>query len=244
MLLALGAAGAALLAAHNAADGDMLTRWVLLGPLGVERLLPLAGLGVALSFTPRPVFLLSLGAYGAGALGGWHGQAVFVALMAPVPHAAEHLFLTGPIAAALAGLLLLLPRRGAAVLAPLFAASAGFLHMVAMRLTDPTLHDPSVGPIGFLLAAWALLAVALTARAFSPGWLRIAARILGSWLLAIGCLAGGASLAPRRAPPAPPPATALPAMPPRPNPFDGPAAEELFPGGAGRAAPFSEGMAP
>ena len=244
-LLALGAAGTALLLLENRGGGEILTRWALVGPLGFERLLPLAGLGVALSFLGRPSFLASLALFAAGALAGWEGQAVFLALMAPVPHAAEHLFLTGPIAAVGTGLLLLLPRRLGAVVTPGFAALAGFLHMVAMRLTDPTLHDPRVAPIGFCAALWALLAVSLTARAFHPRWLRIGSRILGSWLLAIGVLYGAASIAPRRAlPVAPPPAPPPLAAAPRPNPLAGPAADELFPRTPTRAMPFGEGASP
>ncbi|ALN71808.1 hypothetical protein [Aureimonas sp. AU20] len=250
-LLLLGGGVVAWLTLRNSAGGDMLERWVLVGALGFERVLPLAGLGVALALVPALGLALSLAAFAVGAAAGWEGHRLFIALMAPVPHAAEHLFLAGPVAAVASGLALLAPSRLRPALALPVAALLGFLHMAAMRLTDPTLYDPRVGPIGALAGAWVLLAVTLTVRAFRPRWAPIGARILGSWLLAIGLLYGAASTVPPRravAPPPPPAPSPAPALPgpsaPRPNPFAGPAAEELFPQGARPAMPFREGSPP
>jgi hypothetical protein len=57
---------------------------------------------------------------------------------------------------------------------------------------------------GIAFAFWIVAAVCLTVRAFRQPWFDIPGRILGSWLIAIGLLYGGASLVPRRTPAAPP----------------------------------------
>ena len=244
-LIAASGLALALLLLGEAGLGDTLTRWMLVSVLSFERLLPLIGLGAALALVPRLSFALSLAAFCAGSAIGWNAQGLYLSLVARVPHASEHLFLTGPLATLAAGLLLLAPRPLKAVLAPPLAGLAGLLHMVAIRLTDPTLHDPRIAPLGFAAALWPLLAVALTLRAFLPRWTPIGAPILGSWLLAIGLLHGAASLVPRRteAPLLLPPMPAQPSVP-RANPFAGAAGDELFPSSAPVSRPFGAGSAP
>lgn len=246
LILSAGAA-VALMLLGGAGLNDTLSRWMLVSVLSFERLLPLVGLGAALALVPRLSFALSLAAFCAGAVIGWNAQGLYLSLVARVPHASEHLFLTGPLATLSMGLLLLAPRPLKAFLAPLLAGLAGLLHMVAMRLTDPTLHDPRIAPLGFAAALWPLLAVTLTIRAFPPRWTPIGAPILGSWLLAIGLLHGAASVVPRRtqAPVLLPPLPAQPSVP-RSNPFAGPAGDELFPSSAPApmSRPFGAGSAP
>jgi hypothetical protein len=50
-------------------------------------------------------------------------------------------------------------------------------------------------------------------RAFRRGWFSIFGRILGSWLLAIGLLYGGASLVPPKRQPPPPAVQPPPDLP-------------------------------
>ncbi len=230
------------------APGTVLGRWFLVSALAPERVLPLVGLALALAPGKRADILAAFALFALGAWLGWNRHAAFLASMAAVPHAGEHLFLTGPIALLAAGLLLLVPGIGTPRRAALPALALGLLHAVAMRLTDPTLHDPRVAPLGVLAAALVLAASLAMARAAGLARWPVAGRIAGSWLVAIAILHGAATLAPRRAPdlPAAPPPSALPSIPSRANPFAGDAAEALFPENpaGGFAAPFGAGGTP
>ena len=115
-----------------------------------------------------------------------------------VPQAATHLFLTGPISYLAAGAALACGDRLRPYFAPIAAAILGAMLALAIKLTDPSLHEPAYTWTPMLIACWIVAAVALTLRAFRRGWFSIFGRILGSWLVAIGLLYGGASLVPKR----------------------------------------------
>ena len=102
-------------------------------------------------------------------------------------------------------------RRG---LLPFAAAMAGVMLVFAIRVTDPSLHDWRFPFAGIAIALWIVAAVALTVRAFRRDWFTIPGRILGSWLIAVGLLYGGASLIPKRNVLPPPPPVAPQAAPP------------------------------
>jgi hypothetical protein len=70
----------------------------------------------------------------------------------------------------------------------------------SVKLTGPSLHDPAFTWTPVLIAFWIVAAVSLPLRTFWNGWFPIFGRVFGSWLIAIGCLYGGASLMPKREP--------------------------------------------
>ena len=187
------------------ADANPLAWWIATSALRPDRLLPLAGLGVALGLM-RPFGFV------AGALGLLAGIALGFAyyehLLAPLwvlPRAAESNFLTGPAAALAAGLALIAPKRlRESIIAPL-ALLVGIAAALAIIVTDPSVRDPSNRIAGVVIAVWLAASVALTVRAFRRAWFDIAGRIFGSWLIAIALLYGGAALVPLRERPAPPP---------------------------------------
>lgn len=129
------------------------------------------------------------------------------------------LALTGPFSCVVAGLALALGERWRGwVLLPAAAVLGGVLG-IAVKLNDIGLHDA-----GFMIAAgltglWCVLSVDLIWKVFRRPWFAVAARILGSWLLAIGVMLGGAALVPCRPP--------VPVQPPVAAPEEGPG----FPGG-------------
>ena len=155
-----------------------------------------------------------------------------------MPRAATHLFLLGPISYLAAGAALLASERLRTYLAPVAALIVGAMLALAIKLTDPSLHVPAYTWTPILIACWIVAGVALTLRAFRRGWFSIFGRILGSWLVTIGLLYGGASLMPQRQPQPPPMATPPPPESAAPPSFDrsipglpGPDQPGSFPGG-------------
>jgi hypothetical protein len=122
------------------------------------------------------------------------------------------LFLTGPISYLAAGVALVASMRWRTFVAPVASMIFGTMLGLTIKLTDPSLHEPAFTWTPLLAACWVIAAAALTLRAFRRGWFSIFGRILGSWLIAIGLLYGGASLLPPKREP-PPPAVALPPAP-------------------------------
>ena len=175
--------------------------WILTDALAPERVLPLVGLGTALGLVELRFDVTALAGFALGIAAGFLAQDQLQSLLARLPQASSHLYLSGPIACVAMGLALLPGRRLGRWLAPLAALITGAMLATAITLTDPTLHDPTVRIIGVGTAVWIIAAVALTLRAFRQRWFDIAGRILGSWLIAIGLLYGSASLMPNRKPP-------------------------------------------
>ena len=186
------------------ADGS-LDHWLLSTTLTAERLLPLVGLGLVLGQCPqtrlKPAILLLL----AGFVGGYFGHQPLMRLLAPLPAAPTHYFLVGPMACLLTGALLALSPamrfRPGVFLLPVIGASLA----LAIRLSDPSLHDWRYPPLAMLLSVWLVFAIAGLARLVNAPWSLIAARVFGSWLLAIGALYGGAYMAAKTVELTPPP---------------------------------------
>ncbi|MGE0005444.1 MAG: hypothetical protein AB7S92_07620 [Parvibaculaceae bacterium] len=218
-LLALpGLLGIALIAWQAPGERSMIAAWILASALSLERVVPLLGLGMAVSLLGRrqcwsaPAVLL------VGTAIGFRLRPWFMNAMDGVPQAADHLFLTGPLSDVAAGLLLIAPRWARAWLFVPVTMVVGAMLAVAIGLTDPTVNEILVPCVGAATGAWIVSAIALTASAFHRPWFSIAARIAGSWLLAAGLLYGSAALVPRPAAPAQP---VLPRSSPRKPPFDG-----------------------
>ena len=186
-----------------AAPESPLAWWILNSALTPERILPMAGLGVALGLVSAPAFAAALLLFLLGLYVGFLAQNPLLAMLIGVPHAAMHHFFTGPIASIAVGLALIAGTRLRPFALLPIALAAGAVQALAIVVTDPSLHDPTNSITGVLIALWIVAAVSLTARAFRRAWFHTGARILGSWLIAIGLLYGGAALLPRRETPLP-----------------------------------------
>lgn len=216
-LAGLGIAGIAIVALQLLGDRALLARWILSSALAPERVLPLLGLGAALSLAGRRQCLAGALLFAGGIAVGLQQREPMLSALALIPHAPRHHFLTGPIASVASGLPLVAGARLRHALLPIAAILVGIALALAIKLSDPSLHDPTIVEAGVVVGVWIVGAACLTLRAFRRGWFDRAAPILGSWLIAIGLLYGGASLVPGRADPpvipsVPDPAEAMPPL--------------------------------
>jgi hypothetical protein len=193
-----------------AAPESPLTWWIINSALALERVLPLIGLGVALAIVSARAFIAALLSFLIGICFGFIAQNWLLAITAKMPQAAMHLFLTGPIASVAVGLALISGARPLPIVLPVAALVAGTMLALAIVVTDPSLHDTTNAFVGILIGLWIIASVSLTIGAFRRAWFSIFARILGSWLIAIGMLYGSAALLPVHAPPQDLPESALP----------------------------------
>jgi len=195
LLALVGAAAIGALALETQSGRTVTSWWILNSGLSPERIIPLAGLGVAIALARGRHVVVAPVAFLLGVALGMLFRDRYLALMAGVPGATTHLFLTGPVSALAAGLLLIMPARLRPWVLPFAAVLIGAMLGVATTLTDPTLNDPAISLIAILIALWILAVIGLSGRAFWRAWFAIAARIVGSWLVAIGLLLGGAVIA-------------------------------------------------
>ena len=182
---------------HAVANQSMLARGGLAVVLSYERALPLFGLGCVLGLM-RP-WQAALGA-ALAILGLWLGFASrdwLIAALVSGPATAGRLGLPGPISCLAAGLVLAVPERLRSWLLPPAAIVIGALLAIAIKLVDPSFHDANFLKGAILASVWLVAAVGLTAQLCDRPWLRIAIRIVGSWLIAIGLMLGAAILLPR-----------------------------------------------
>lgn len=247
---ALAAAGVfAAAAVAYAAKQNSFAAWFLAYALAPERAFPLIGLGIACGLVGAPVFALALALFGLGIASGmathdWLILAIYTAL-----EGTTHLSLTSPIGCLAIGLALLSGVRLLVWLLPFCAFIEGVTLAVAVFLTDPSLHNSHFIWAPLLAAIWIVVGVALTLQAFRGRWSPIFARIVGSWLVTVGLLYGGASLLPILKPSPPPEDTSLESIrgaelkeslhpPAGPEQFERLQPEpDTFSGGAGRLPP-------
>jgi hypothetical protein len=204
ILAGLGLSGIAAIALLPALKENPLDRWILTETLAPARMLPLIGLGAAFALIGRRALSAGIILFGLGIAGGLIAEDGLLRILDMVPQAATHLFLAGPISYLAAGAAVIFGERLRTYLAPIAALILGAMLALAIKLTDPSLHEPAFTWTPVLIACWVVAAVAVTLRAFRRGWFSIFGRILGSWLVAIGLLYGGASLMPKRQPSPPP----------------------------------------
>lgn len=187
-----------------------LEHWLLLTTFTAERLLPLVGAGLLLGQMSARRWPVAAAFLVAGIATGlpWHDE--LMQILAPLPAAPTHFFLVGPLACLLSGALLVLPLRWrfwpSLVLLPVLGASLA----LAVDFSDPSFHDRTYLPWALVTTVWVLLAAGLIAALFTAPWSIIATRVLGSWLLAIGALYGGAYMASKQTELVPPPFVAPP----------------------------------
>lgn len=203
----------------------MLETGVLSVALSVGQTLPLAGLGLALAVARLREAIVDGALFGAGLVFGLVGREWFLSAILSGPGTTYRLRLVAPLACLVIGLVLAAPMRLRRWLLPFAALCAGALLGFAIKLNDPSFHDPTFAWGATGAAIWLVSAVGLTGRRFDRPWLEVAVRILGSWLIAIGLLIGGAALVHGPTPDNSPP----PADVPLPYPSTGPGAPPLQP---------------
>ena len=237
VLAALGLIAIAVAALAPSLRDAPLARWILSETLAPVNVLPLVALGAVFGLIGRRALLTALALFALGIAAGVLAEDRLLQLLYPIPGAATHLFLTGPISYLAAGVALVVSARWRSYVAPPAAFVFGAMAGLAVKLTDPSLHEPAYTVTPVLIVVWIALAVALTLRGFWRNWFLVFGRILGSWMLAIGLLYGGAALIPKKTPP--PPAVALP-------PAAAPGGERAIPGllAPEQPSPFPGGKQP
>jgi hypothetical protein len=175
----------------------MLERGVLAVVSSYERALPLLGLALALARVRSWQAVLGALLAVIGVSLGFLARDWLIAAVVSGPATASRLALPGPIACLVAGLSLAVPDRLRPwVLAPA-AIVIGAMLALAIKLVDPSFHDPNFVRGALAAGAWLVAALSLSGRLCAWPWCAIASRILGSWLVAIGLMLGAAILAPR-----------------------------------------------
>jgi hypothetical protein len=175
----------------------MLARGGLAILLSYERALPLLGLGCVLALMRFRHAALGAGFAILGLYLGFASREWLIAAIVAGPATVGRLALPGPIACLAAGIVLVSPDRLRAWLAPPAAIVIGAMLAIGVKLVDPSFHDPNFlrGAIG---AGVALVAASgVLGHLCDRPWFRIALRIVGSWLIAIGLMLGAAILVPR-----------------------------------------------
>jgi hypothetical protein len=193
-LAAVGLIAVAAVAFLPALRENPFTRWILMETLAPVRVLPLIGLGAAFGLIGLRALIAALLLLAIGIAGGLFAEDWLLWMLDVVPRAATHQFLTGPISYLAAGVALVSSARLRPYVAPAAATIFGAMLGLTIKLTDPSLHEPAFTWTPVLIAFWIVASVSLPLRAFRRRWFPIFGRILGSWLLAIGLLYGGASL--------------------------------------------------
>ncbi len=169
--------------------------------LAYHHVLPLLGLGCALALmAPRLaalaaiLFVLGLG------LGVFARELMVSYDSAFLTALTRLLLLTSSLSCLVTGLCLAIPPRVRNWLVPPAAVVLGATLATATQMNSPEPHAPGFAAGAAGAAFWLVATVFLMVRGLRRPWLPTAARILGSWLIAIGLLVGGTTLAPRRAP--------------------------------------------
>jgi hypothetical protein len=218
----------------NISNQSPLARWILVETLAPSRVLPLIGIAISFALVSTRAMIAGLLFFGFGAAIGLTAEDWLLAILAVVPGAATHLFLTEPFSYLAAGLALIAGKDWRRWVTPPAALIFGAMIGLTIKLTDPSLHEPAFSWLPTLTSCWIIAAVMLTLRAFSRGWFAVFGRILGSWFIAIGLLYGGASLVTKHELPPPvifPPPPVSPAEPTIPG-LSEPDQRTPFPGGA------------
>jgi hypothetical protein len=198
-LIAIGFVAIAI-AALSPVQESPLARWVLNETLAPAQILPLIGLGAAFACVSTRAFATAFILFAAGIALGLIAEYWLLWALDTIPGAATHAFLTGPLSYLAAGVSLVAAVRWQTAVVPAAGIVIGALLALTTRLTDPSLHELAYTALPLLIASWLVGALSLTLRAFRRGWFAVFARILGSWLIAVGILYGAVSLLPPKGP--------------------------------------------
>jgi len=172
----------------------IISAWLIWSALSVSQVLPLAGLGIALSLVSLRLVFISVTIFIASFLStlSIYGKIWF--WFSNSPDASQHFYLTIPILSLCSGLLLVVPKILCKYMVVPASLTSGSMLAITIKLTDPTLHNPLIIKLGLFIGIWIILSFMLIMRSFYQSWFLIPIRILGSWLLASGLLYAGATL--------------------------------------------------
>ena len=179
----------------NPTSSNVVSTWIVFDALTVSQVLPFLGLGIGLSLVNRIMLIFSISFFIIGYILALVNYSMIWIYFANSADVSQHLYLTLPIASFCSGILLVSPNFLRKYLVLVVCIVVGAMLAITVKLTDPTLHDPIIPQLGFIIALWIILSTMLTVKSFHRAWFSVAIRILGSWLLASSLLYGGTALA-------------------------------------------------
>lgn len=164
--------------------------------LRYEELLALAGIGFAMAQMPGRLLLANAALFVAAIpLGGVVASSINAALAAGANVFAFAL-LIAPAACVTAGLALASPQLLRTWLLPPATLTSGIALGLVINFDDPMIQEWAFAGGTIVSGLWLVAAPLLIWRRYERPWFRIAARILGSWLIAIGAMLGALALIP------------------------------------------------
>lgn len=198
-LAALGAGIAVLAVTAAGAPANMSTvaLWLYSDVLSPERLLAFAGLGLAMASVPVRAAVAAALAAVAGFGSGLAGAEAVWSLFVRIPSVDPPLLLLGPLSCVVVGASLVAPDALRGWILPVAAAAVALALALLIDQTNPYLGASGPDIWAATIAVWVVASVWATASGRRRPWFRIAGAILGSWLVAIGILSGGASFVPK-----------------------------------------------
>lgn len=190
----LGGAALAAVLLRPAGERGLIESGVVYTIITYDLVLPLVGLGVALTSLTRRQTIACAIVLMYGVFIGVVGEHRLLATAALPPELARPFTYLGPLCCLAAGLALAPAGRLRRWLAPaatgLSGAALGFL----AALHDPTVGDPRFAGGAAATGLWLVATPPAVLRWFDGPWLTIGGRILASWLVAIGLLLGASKL--------------------------------------------------
>lgn len=179
----------------NPPTENIISAWLIWDVLSISQILPLVGLGIALSILSRPFIIISIVVFIVAYFLALENYSRLWIYFANPSDVSQHLYLTLPIASFFSGLLLVSPSFLRKYLVFIVSFIIAAMVAITVKLTDPTLHDPIIPKLGLSVSIWIIISIMMCAKYFYKAWFPIAIRILGSWLLASSLLFGGTALA-------------------------------------------------
>ncbi len=189
-VLAVGFAALAVAGVRSEADRSAFDFGLLYTLWRYERALPLVGLGLALAqVRPRLVavncVVFALGLPLGAVVSGW-----IAAALAAGAGFYDQLLLIDPVVCALAGLTLVSGGMARVWLLPPVTLVIAVVLGLVINLNDPMPAEQAFAAGSLLIGAWLVAVPSLVWRNIERSWFRIAARIFGGWLIAIGTMLG------------------------------------------------------
>jgi len=173
----------------------IITLWTVSSALSFSHILPLIGLAIALSLVSFTFIIIATIFFIVGYIFAITNYDSFWIYFTILSNSSQHLYLTLPISSFFSGILLISPNNFRKYIILPITFIIGAMLAITTKLTDPTLHDPIIVQIGFIIAIWIILVFILTIHFFYKSWFNIPIRIFASWLLASSLLYGGTAIA-------------------------------------------------
>ena len=197
--LALYFGALAALALVPLSDQGEVGQWILRSGATPQRLLAPAGLGLAMALVPHRLRFGAAIAAMIGAAAAVQWQVRILDALQGLPGAVSHDFLVLPISLLAIGLALAAGGMFRSLLILPAAAVVGAGHAIATVLSDTSFpRNGSILTAGLVMTACLAVAVALAVHSWPRTPVRIGARIVGSWFLAIGLLYLATAIMPPR----------------------------------------------